>query len=401
MSHRILISGASIAGPALAFWMRRLGWQVVLLERAPAFRDGGQNIDVRGPGRDALERMGLLDVVKAGNTTEQAWTFVDADNATVARFGKDDFGGDGPTAELEILRGDLARILDRASGDIERRFGDHITSLQDDGDAVTVGFDKAAPERFDLVVAAEGVGSSTRSLLFGDAARIEPWGLDTAYFTIPKGVGDGEDARWFNAPGGRSLFLRPDPQGTTRVVMSVQQDPKGWDDLSSADQKQVLTEHFSDAGWETARILEGLKHTDDFYFHSIAQLKLEHFSKGRVALTGDAAWAVMGRGTTLALIGPYVLAGELARRNDVVAALKTYDQIMRPFADIAQDVPRWGPKALQPQTRFGIGFQHAILKLITAPGVRLVTERFSGPGDDLPSLPDYPELSAASPAGKP
>lgn len=389
---RILITGASIAGPALAFWMRRLGWKVVLLERAPEFRDGGQNVDVRGPGRDVLARMGLLDAVLAKNTTEQAWTFVDADNATVARFDKDDFGGEGPTAELEILRGHLARILYDVAEGVEHRFGDRIAAIEDDGAGVAVTFENGDAERFDLVVSAEGIGSSTRKLLWGDAARVEPLGLDSAYFTIPKGQGDGEDARWFNAPGGRSVFLRPDPQGTTRVVLSIQQDPQGWDDLAPEDQKRALIDRFADAGWETPRVLEGLEATRDFYFHSIPLVKLDRFHKGRVALTGDAAWAVMGRGTTLALVGPYVLAGELARNGDVAAALQGYERIMRPFADKAQDVPSWGPKALQPQTRFGIGVQHAVLKLISSPGVRAVTSRFAPTGNDLPPLPSYPEL---------
>lgn len=389
---RVLITGASIAGSALAFWMCRLGWAVVLLERAPEFREGGQNIDVRGPGRDVLAHMGLLDAVKAKNTTEQAWTFVDADNKTVARFDKDDFGGEGPTAELEILRGDLARILFDAAEGVEHRFGDRIAAWDGDDTGVDVTFEHGGRERFDLVVSAEGVGSSTRAMIWGDAARAEPFGLSSGYFSIPKGPGDGEDARWFNAPGGRSVFLRPDPEGTTRVVMSVQGDPEGWDDLAPEDQKRALIERFADAGWETPRVLEDLKSTKDFYFHSIALVKVDCFHRGRVVLTGDAAWAVMGNGTTLALIGPYVLAGELARTGDVAAALEGYERVMRPFVEDAQDVPAWGPKALQPQTRFGIGVQHAVLKLITAPGVRALTSRFAAPGDDLPVLPDYPEL---------
>ncbi len=392
---RILITGASIAGCTLAFWMRRLGWQVVLLERAPAFREGGQNIDVRGPGRDALVAMGLLDAVEQRNTTEHAWTFVDADNKVVARFSKEDFGADGPTAELEILRGDLARIIDEAGEGVEHRYGDSIAGLHDDGAGVEVRFEHGPAERFDLVVAAEGAGSSTRALVFGDAARIEPMGLSSAYFSIPKGHDDGQDARWFNAPGGRSVFLRPDPEGSTRAVLSIQQQPQGWDDLEPAEQKQVIAEHFADAGWETRRVLAGMRETDDFYFHSISLVKMDRFSAGRVALVGDAAWAVMGSGTTLALVGPYVLAGELARSGgDVAAALARYAAVMRPFVDKAQDVPAWGPKALQPQSRLGIGVQHALLKVAASPALRPLMRRFASTGDDLPALPEYPELSA-------
>lgn len=229
---------------------------MVLLERAPTFRTGGQNVDVRGPGREALVRMGLLDAIKARNTTEQAWTFVNADNSLVARFDKDDFGGDGPTAELEILRGDLACILDGATEGVEHRYGDRITALDDDGTGVDVTFGQGGTERFDLIVAAEGVGSSTRRLVWGEAARIKPFGLSSGYFSISKGPNDGEDARWFDSPGGRSVFLRPDPKGTTRVVLSLQRDTPEWDDLpadeAEADPHQLLRRRgLGDAGWET------------------------------------------------------------------------------------------------------------------------------------------------------
>jgi len=393
MTRRVLITGASVAGTAMAFWMRRLGWEVVLLERAPQFRTSGQNIDVRGPGHDAVVRMGLLDAVKANNTTEQAWTFVTENNELVARFDKEAYGKNGPTAELEILRGDLARVLDEASDGVEHRFDDAIASVDDDGAGVDVRFESGGSERFDLVVAAEGIGSSTRKIVFADEARIEPFGLSSAYFSIPKGGNDGKDARWFNAPGGRSVFLRPDPHGTTRVVLSIQENLTDWDNLPREEQKRKVAERYADAGWETPRVLEGMKETDDFYFHTIALVKMDRFHKGRVALTGDAAWAVMGSGTTLALIGPYVLAGELARADDIARALVNYDKVMRPYVDQAHKIPSWGPKALQPATRFGIALQHAALRAVTAPGIRELTKRLASAGADLPDLPDYPELA--------
>lgn len=396
---RILITGASIAGPALAFWMRKLGWEVVLLERAKAFRRGGQNIDVRGPGRDALAAMGLLDAVKGRNTTEQAWTFVDEDNTVIARFGQEEFGGEGPTAELEILRGDLASIIDEAGGGVEHRYGDWIETLHDDGAGVEVSFHSGAKERFDLVVAAEGARSRTRELVLGASTTLEPFGLSSAYFSIPKGENDHQDARWFNAPGGRSVFLRPDAQGRTRVVLSIQEQPSGWDDLEPQAQKHKIAERFADAGWETPRVLEGLWATDDFYFHSIELVKMPRFNKGRVVMTGDAAWAVMGAGTTLALIGPYVLAGELAKGGDIAAALDRYNNVMRPFVDKAQDIPSWGPKALQPQSRAGIGIQHALLKVAASPAVRPLIARFASGGSGLPELPAYPELTGRTRVG--
>lgn len=392
---RALITGASVAGPATAFWLERLGWDVVVVEKAPAFREEGQNVDVRGPGHEALSRMGLLDAVKAENTGEQAWTFVNADNDIVARFDQEAFGANGPTADLEVLRGDLARILHDACGPgVEWRYGDHVAALADREADVEVTFASGRCERFDLVVIAEGAGASTRKLVFGHEPEIEPLGLDMGYFTIPKGATDGDDARWFNAPGGRSVFLRPDPHGTTRAVLTIQQSPIGWDDLSTDEQKAKLIEAFADAGWETPRVLDGLKAADDFYFHSITQVQTPRHVQGRVCLMGDAGWAVMGRGTTLALIGAYVLAGELARTPDVRSALEAFDEAIKPYVEKAQKVPSWGPKVLQPQTELGIALQHAGLALFAAPGVRKLTAKMIGTGDDLPDLPNIPELFA-------
>ncbi len=310
----------------------------------------------------------------------------------MARFDKDDFGGEGPTADLEILRGDLARIVYEACDGIERRFGDSIASVTDEGGEASFTFESGKTERFDLVVSAEGVGSSTRALLWGKDAHVEPFGLSSAFFSIPKGHGDGKDARWFNAPGGRSVFLRPDPQGTTRVVLSLEQQPQGWDDLPTEEQKRLIAERYADAGWETQRVLDGMMKTDDFYFHSIALVKTDAYHRGRIVLTGDAAWAAMGLGTTLALVGPYVLAGELQRNDDLSAALDRYDEITRTFVEPAQDLPSWGPKALQPRTKLGIGVQRTMLKLFASRVGQALAGRFAQPSSKLPDLPDYPGL---------
>lgn len=159
----------------------------MVVELAPEFRQEGQNVDVRGPGHGALVRMGLLDAVKAKNTGEQAWTFVNGDNQTVASFDQEAFGADGPTADLEILRGDLASIRRDACGPaVDWRYGDHIAELSRDGDTVDVQFANGGSDRFDLVVVAKGAGAQMRKLAFGDEARVKPWNLDMG-FSIPKG----------------------------------------------------------------------------------------------------------------------------------------------------------------------------------------------------------------------
>jgi 2-polyprenyl-6-methoxyphenol hydroxylase-like FAD-dependent oxidoreductase len=389
----VLICGASIAGPALAFWLRRHGFRPVVVERAPVFRDGGQNIDVRGAARTVLQRMGLKDAVASLGTGEQGFSFVDGDNRVIAMFDKDDFGGNGPTAELEILRGDLARLLyEHGREDVDYRFGDRITEVHDGDDGIQVTLEKGGCQRFDLVLVAEGIGSSTRKLLFGDEVKRRPLDLYMGYFTIPKGQGDGEFCRWFNAPGGRSVCLRPDREGTTRALLTIQQKPVGYERLSLDEQKAMLKERFADAGWETPRVLAGLGSTKDFYFEAIGQVKLDCWSKGRVALTGDAAWCagpISGMGTSLALVGAYVLAGELSRHEEHTAAFAAYERVMRPYVEHAQDVSKIGPRIAHPRTRFGIALQRAALGLAARPSIRqLMGKLVQPPADDI-DLPDY------------
>ncbi|WNG51966.1 FAD-binding monooxygenase [Archangium minus] len=393
MSRTVLITGASVAGPVLAWWLHRFGMNATVVERAPRFRDGGQNIDVRGAGRVVLRRMGLERAAMEAGTGELGIAFVDADNQVKARFDRDMFGGKGPTAELEILRGDLARLVyEHSRGTAEYIFGDTIQALDDRGNGIEVTFKNGGTRRFDLVIAAEGIGSSTRRLLFGDAARRRPLDLYMGYFSIPKGENDGDLARWYNAPGGRSVFLRPDRRGGTHAVLTLQQAPCGYEKLSPDAQKQVLMERFADAGWETPRVLEGLARADDFYFEKIGQVRLDRWSKGRTVLVGDAAYApspISGMGTTLGVVGAYVLAGELSRHDDHSEAFAAYERIMRPYVEQAQDVPKLGPRIAQPQTRLGIALQRAVLNLATKPGLRELAGKLLEPPAEKIDLPDY------------
>jgi 2-polyprenyl-6-methoxyphenol hydroxylase-like FAD-dependent oxidoreductase len=393
MKRDVLVTGASIAGTTLAYWLSRFGMNVTVVERAPAFREGGQNIDIRGAGRTVVQRMGLLEAVRARTTGEEAIAFVDEENRVRAKIEAAQFGDNGPTAELEILRGELARLLlEHSRGDAEYVFGDRIAGLDDQGDAVEVKFERGGSRRFDIVIAAEGIGSSTRALVFGGAFRRVPLDLYMAYFTIARAQGDGKVARWFNAPGGRGVFLRPDNVGTTRALLTLQQAPAGYEDLPVEAQKAMLKERFADAGWETPRALAALDDAKDFYFEAIGQVKMDRWSKGRVALVGDAAHCaspISGMGTSLALVGAYVLSGELARHDHPAVAFAAYERIMRPYVEQAQDVPRLGPRIAQPQTRAGIALQQAALSLTTKPPFTWIARKLFSPPADKIDLPDY------------
>jgi len=314
------VTGASIAGPALAYWLSRQGMDVTVVERAPAFRDGGQTIDVRGAGREVVRRMGLEDLIRANTTQEQGIAFVDQNNRTKAFLDVDAFDGEGPIAELEILRGELAKLLIQHSQDrVLYRFGDSVEAMEDDGEQVHVCFEQGSEQVYDLVIVAEGIGSTTRNRVFGNEVQRRPLNLYTAYFTVPRQPSDGQVMRWHNLPGGRCVCLRPDNLGTTRAFLSFQQAPCGYEKLAQDEQKSLLRQIFADAGWEAPRVLAALEDATDLYLDAVGQVKMSRWSKGRIALVGDAAHCaspISGMGTSLGLCGAYVLAGELGCHAD-------------------------------------------------------------------------------------
>ena len=196
MGKRILVTGGSVAANTLAWWLVEGGFTVTVVEKAPAFREGGQSIDVRGAGRIVLEGMGAREAVEQNGTGETGWTFVDEDNDVAAAFELADVGGEGPTAELEILRGDLARVLyDRVRDRVDYRFGDSIAAVDNGNGAARVRFDSGWEEDYDLVLVAEGVGSSTRELVFEGENHPRWMDMTIGYFTIPGRESDGTDSR--------------------------------------------------------------------------------------------------------------------------------------------------------------------------------------------------------------
>ncbi|WP_298959104.1 FAD-dependent monooxygenase [uncultured Methylobacterium sp.] len=394
MARRVLITGASIAGNAAAWWLSRAGCDVTVVERAPAFRDGGQNIDVRGAGREVLRGMGLERAALERGTGEEGTAWIDAGGRVAARFLAGE--GDGPTAEMEILRGDLARLLHDAARDRATfRFGDRVAGIVPDGEGVEVAFAGGRAERYDAVVVAEGVGSATRDLVFPGEATARWMDLTLAYFTIPRAPGDDRMWRWYHAPGGRSVSLRPDRHGTTRAMLGIRKPPAGEQDWDTERQKAWLRERFADAGWEAPRVLAAMDGADDFYLDVLRQVRMPRWSNGRVVLTGDAAWCatpLAGIGATLAVTGARVLAGEMARGGDLPAAFAAYERTMRPMVEQAQGVPKLAPRLMNPDSRLGIRLLHAALSVASRPGLRALAARLFGGRNAEPDLSRYGTL---------
>ncbi|KRD09626.1 FAD-dependent oxidoreductase [Mycobacterium sp. Root265] len=396
MAQHAVISGAGIGGPALARQLAANGWDTTVIERYPDRRDEGQNVDIRGAAREVVRRMGIDADVRAANTTEVGMRFLRADGSTAASFPVSP-GTDGPTAELEILRGELSRILIEHADSTDFRFGTQIADVVDHGEHVAVTLDDGDALDADLVVIAEGLHS--RSRRFVAATEVNDLGMYIAYATIPRRDDDDNWWSWQHATESRSVHLRPDNLGTTRAMLSFVSDVRGLDELGREDLNTILRRTFDDLGGATPRILDELDAGAPMYFSSVGQMSSPAWSTGRVALLGDAAHCNAtfgGAGTSLALIGAYVLAGELGSGDDVLGALARYERLMKPFIDAA---PLIRPRMLQlmnPRTRSGIRVLHAAAGVVAGPIGRALSSAASAAGKlpinlsaGDPELPTY------------
>ncbi|KQM88771.1 FAD-binding monooxygenase [Sphingomonas sp. Leaf23] len=394
MEDRVLVTGASVAGVTAAWWLARQGIAVDLVERAASFRTGGQNVDVRGAGRAVLRRMALEQAALDLSTGEYGTDLVDSDNQLVARFGVDGDGDRGPTAELEIRRGDIARlILDDLGDGVATRFGDHVAGIVQDDTGVDVTFASGRTGRYATVIVAEGVGSSTRELVFPGENDPRSMDMTVAYFSVPRRDHDGDYARLYNTTEGRSAILKPDREATTLgAYIGMQGKADGTEHWDIDRQKRHVRERFADVGWELPRLLDAMEATDDFYYDVMRQVRMERWSNGRVFLTGDAAWCptgMSGIGTTLAIVGSYVLVGELRRHADPRAAALGYDTVMRPYVDEGQGLPRIVPRLLWPHSRIGVGALRTAARVVSAaPLQKLVAGNFARDAEKV-DLPEY------------
>lgn len=394
MSRRILVTGASVAGNAAAWWLSHFGFEVVVVEKAPAFREGGQNVDVRGAAREVLKRMGLEDAAFAHHTPELGTEWVDEHNTTIARFEAGTSGNDNaPTAELEIRRGDIARLIYEATRErATYRFNESVNAVLQDETGVEVAFASGVRERFDLVVVAEGVGSHTRELLFPGENKPRWMDLTIAYFSIPRQPHDTDYARVYNTVDGRGATLKPARDNLLGAYVGIHKKPQGENEWSVERQRQFMLDQFADDGWEFPRIREVMKHVDDFYFDVLRQVHMDRWSNARVVLTGDAAWcptALSGIGTTLAIVGAYVLAGELAKQPTIPSALVHYEDIMRPFVKEGQNIPKIVPRLLWPHNAPELMLMRGAMRIAGTPLVKKAISRSFARDSNRIELPDY------------
>lgn len=349
-SPTVLISGAGIGGPTLAFWLNRRGYRVIVVEVADGVRPGGQTVDLRGAGRSVVARMGLLDAMLERTLDQAGAAWVRADGSRRAQMPVTAFDGNGLVSEVEILRGDIAEVLyDATRDDTDYRFGTRITALSQDANGVEATLSDGSVVNADLVVGADGAHSAVRRLVWGPAERfVTPLGGYHAWFTAPDVVGLDGWMLIYQEPG-LVASMRPDHDPRlSKAGLAFRSAPLTYDRHDVDAQRRLLEDRFAGAGWQSANLLAAARTADDFYFDAFVQVHMDSWSSGRATLLGDAGYCaspLSGMGTALALVGAYLLAGELGTADDGLgserlgAALARYEARMRPFVASVQKLP--------------------------------------------------------------
>jgi 2-polyprenyl-6-methoxyphenol hydroxylase-like FAD-dependent oxidoreductase len=397
-NSKVLISGASIAGPALAYWLHGAGYEATIVERARVSPSGGQTVDLRGAARTVVSRMGLMDKARSVAVDQRGLALVNRTGKIIATMPVDAFDGEGIISAIEILRGDLADVLRQATlPGTEYIYDDTITGLIQDDEGVTVTFENTAPRRFGLVFGADGVHSAVRSVAFGpESDFFRPLNVCSSWFTADD---DWDLDDWFlmyNEPGGLVASVRPGRlPGEIKASLAFRSPPVTFDRWDIAAQKHLMTRRFSASGWETPRLLRAMADSPDFVLDNFCQVRMDAWTRSRVALLGDAAWcptALTGLGTSLALVGAYVLAGELAAcRGDHRQAFTRYEELMRSYVAKSQQLPPGGVAGFAPKSTAYIALRAMSMRMMTHwPVKHLIASQFAK-ADDL-ELPDY-ELS--------
>ncbi len=390
----VLISGVGVAGPTLAYWLERRGFRPTLVERAPQLRTGGYVIDFWGLGYDIAERMGLLGKLKERGYDVREVRIVDDHGRRVGGFGVGVFRSLTDGRFVSVVRGDLAALIyEKIEGRCECLFGDSVTGVEQVEDGVYVTFAHAPARRFDLVIGADGLHSVVRELAFGREDRFEKYlGYAAAAFAIdgyrPR---DADVYVAYAAPGKQVARFAMRGDRTVFLFVFAADEPPQIKPHDVAAQKNMLHAVFEGAGWECGNILAALDACDEIYFDRVSQIRMDAWSRGRIALIGDAAFCpslLAGQGAALAMISAYVLAGELAA-NDAqpAAAFQRYEQRMRGFIAEKQKAAEGFARSFAPKTRLGLFIRDQVTKAFAIPGVAKLA---MGPSlFDRLELPNY------------
>ncbi|KAL8668308.1 MAG: hypothetical protein Q9168_007066 [Polycauliona sp. 1 TL-2023] len=403
-SLNILICGGGCAGPSLAFWLAKAGHHVTIVERFPALRAAGAQIDIRDHGIEIMRRMGLLEAVRSKCVVEKGVSLVDAQGNSVATL-MANTSGQGPqtmTSEYEIMRGDFVRVLYEATQDsVQYIFGKTVEHFEQDEHSVTVSFSDGKRGTYDILVGADGQGSRIRAAIQPPDAPdpIRHLGAYLAYYNIPRISTDEPVCKFYHSPGARIIMSRTHSPTEGQAQLGFRDDSEKLRSMPRSSleaQKEFWAQKFRDAGWQAERFMEGMQTTDNFYCQEIVQIHTKTWSKGRVVLLADAAHCpspLTGAGTTSALLGAYILAGEItANTEDVSQAFENYDNVLRPFVDEIQNLKPWMLRLGFPETAMAIAIFRFLAWLLVFLKVPEMATRVLPEAKGGRRVPEYPSL---------
>ncbi|MEU1397642.1 FAD-dependent monooxygenase [Micromonospora zamorensis] len=365
-SKTVLISGAGVAGPTVAYWLARDGFAPTIVERAAGQRSSGNPVDIRGPAFPVAERMGLLPQLRAAATATTGFAFVDGQGRRRSRV---DLSVNRVT-EVEVPRADLAAIItDALAGNAELIYGDSISALTQDGSGVDVIFERGAPRRFDLVIGADGQHSMVRKLAWGPETEfVRHCGLYVATLPVERELNPTTDVLLHGMPGRLASVHPVRGDGSIAAFIWRSEPVPGYDYHDTVQHKGIVEQAYTGGGWIVPELIERVRDAGDIYFDAVSQVKLDTWSQGRIGLLGDAASSVslFGEGSSMAMAGAYTLARTLAEhRNDLGQGLKAYEYEHRKIIAPKQNGLAMAARFMVPATRFGVALRDNGARLIT------------------------------------
>lgn len=400
MVLKILICGGGCAGPSLAFWLTRAGHRVTIVERFPVLRASGAQIDLRAQGIQVARRMGIIGAVRNKVVDEDGVSWVDVNGRTRGTIlaNKSGKGAQSVSSEYEIMRGDLVKVLyDATKNDVEYIFGKSVDYFDQDDKGVQVSFSDGQTGTYDILVGADGQGSRIRkAILPADVDPLRHLGIFQAHWRVPTVATDNKVGKGCHAPGGLLVMTRTHSPVESQAAFILRSDSTELRDIPKAtveEQKEFWSSKFRDVGWVTPRLIKGMQTSDYFYCQEVVQVRTDTWYKGRVVLVADAAHCpspMTGMGTTSALVGAYVLAGEIIQNtDDLPKAFQNYDKVLRPFVDELQKFQTWVLPFILPSTQLGISMLHNVVGLITSLRIPELVARFSSEERAGWKLPEY------------
>jgi 2-polyprenyl-6-methoxyphenol hydroxylase-like FAD-dependent oxidoreductase len=343
--QKILVIGAGIAGPAACYWLRKHGFSPTLVEKSLHLRKGGQALDIRGVAIGLVKQMGIYERLCHKRTRVECGRYVDAHGNTLAEEKGEKFWF-RQGEDVEIARGDLVELLMSTINDVPCRFNQSIVDIKQHDDTVEVFFKDGDTEHFDLVIGADGIHSATRRMVFNQTQyQLINLGSYISTFSIPNYLNLSHTEVLYESNQKLASITSDEDPKKARAAFMFRPHHDLINPRDENEQKQFLMTTFADFGWEIPKVLELMMASDDFYFDAATQVKMDSWTQGRVALLGDAGYCaspLSGQGNNLALVGAYILAGELKTANgDFRQAFSRYNELLHPFIEVNQSLGAW------------------------------------------------------------